>query len=170
MPPVNPRHGVHPSLWLLPDEDSQLVPVLAALAEAYSGPRFVPHLTLLGSIPGGELVARSASLAARLSPMMLPTGPVLKSTRWFRCLTLTIPLSSVLQSARDAAADAFGVPARPWLPHISLLYGDLRADQTARITEGLPTLPTAVRFSTLVLAATIGPTEAWSELGRWRLQ
>ncbi len=169
MPPDSSRHGTRPSLWLLPDEAPQLAPVLAQLAEAHGGPRFAPHLTLLGSIDGDRLLERSATLAVQLSPVALPTGAVLSSARWFRCLTLAVPPSAALLAARSAAEEGFGVSVRPWSPHISLLYGDLPAEARDRIAADLPPLPPAVRFSTLALVATVGPTESWRELGRWRL-
>lgn len=170
MPPANPRHGVRPSLWLLPDEAPQIAEVLSQLAATHGGPRFAPHLTLLGSVPGEALADRAATLASQLSPMRMPTGPVVGSARWFRCLTLAVPASAALREARAAAEAGFGVPARPWSPHISLLYGDLSAEARARIAADLPPLPTAVRLSTLALVATVGPAERWRELGRWRLQ
>lgn len=170
MLPASPRHGLRPSLWLLPDEAPLLAPVLAQLADAHGGPRFAPHLTLLGSVPGDRLLERASVLAAQLSPVALPTGAVLTSARWFRCLTLAVPASAALREARAAAEAGFGVPARPWSPHISLLYGDLSAEARTRIAADLPPLPTAVRLSTLALVATVGPAERWRELGRWRLQ
>ncbi|MFT5685244.1 MAG: 2'-5' RNA ligase [Myxococcota bacterium] len=170
MRPDNPRHGIRPSLWLLPDEASILAPVIDRLATTHSGPRFTPHLTLLGSVLGEQLVERAEALAAQLSPMTLPTGAVVGSDRWFRCLTLALPPSTALQAARAAAEAAFAVPARPWSPHISLLYGDLSEATRRRAADNLPPLPTSVRFSTLALVATIGPTEDWVERRRWRLQ
>ena len=160
----DPRHGVRPSLWLLPDEADRLAPVLASLAAAHGGPRFAPHLTLLGSIPGDDLRRGAAALASRLPPLTLPTGAVVGADRWFRCVTLQVPCTAALQAARSAAEAAFGVPPRPWRPHISLLYGALTAPARASLIAALPDLPPTVRFSRLSLVRTVGPAESWTTL------
>ena len=165
------RHGTRPSLWLLPDDDRWLTERLASLAAAHDGPVFAPHLTLLGSVfgPPAALQEQTASLAAQLSPLRLPTAGVHGSEEWFRCITLQVDKRPPLQEARERAEEIFGADARPWTPHISLLYGHLTAAARSAALATLPPVPATVRLSTLALVETIGPAEAWTERARFPL-
>lgn len=171
MPTRDPRHGVRPSLWLLPDETTQLSTVLAHLASTHGGPFFAPHLTLLGSIPGtrSALLAQTKRLARSLSPLTLQAAGVHGASSWFRCIALHLAMQPALRRARALAEELCGDDARPWVPHISLLYADLSATARAAAIATLPPMPSTVCLSTLALVETVGPPEAWLEHARFSL-
>ena len=79
------------------------------------------------------------------------------------------PIPALL-AARQAAERAFVPDPRPWVPHISLLYGHLTAAERDAAAAGLPALPASVRLSVLVLVDTIGPAEQWVERARFTLR
>ena len=62
-----------------------------------------------------------------------------------------------------------GTDVRPWVPHISLLYGHLSTTDRAAAIAGLPPRPPTVRLSALALVETIGPAECWIERARFPL-
>lgn len=171
MHPHEPRHGVRPSLWLLPDEALELTALSGGLVDAHGGPAFTPHLTLLGSVFGTRAVlhAQAERLAERLSPMILPTAGVYGSEQWFRCITLHIAMNSSLRDARELAEQICGAAARPWVPHISLLYGHLTTAARAAAIATLAPAPSTVSLSTLALVETVGPAEDWIVRARFPL-
>jgi 2'-5' RNA ligase len=166
----NPRHGTLPSLWLLPGEP-QLSDLLRLLAAAHGGPRFAPHLTLLGSVPGTPeaLADLGEQLAARIPAMRLATAGVSASRLWFRCLFLNVSPSAELLAARAEALHLAGMPDRPFTPHLSLLYGDLPAETRSLAILGLPPMPASIHLTHLALVRTVGPAQDWIELRRWAL-
>ena len=159
------------SLWLLPAEPdaAALRELQAPLRARWGGPRFPPHLTLLGSLgaPPDRLLPIAASLAASLPPLTLRVVGVEAGERFFRCVYLRTTAPAPLRSLRGAAGAALGEAPRPgFLPHVSLLYADLSPEERAAAAAAVRSWPSAIRFGALAVVRTSGPVGEWAELGR----
>lgn len=128
------------SLWLEPP------PALASTSAGFIGryagasggrcPTFDPHVTLAGGFVGTEAQAREksaaivASLAAAFGPLRCDAMEVSAGTRFHQCVYLRVVPTEQLANAHALAARAFGLEpgnggGAPYMPHLSLVYGDL---------------------------------------------
>ncbi|MGW8248949.1 MAG: 2'-5' RNA ligase family protein [Acidiferrobacterales bacterium] len=128
------------ALWLAPDEaaSTQLQSVIDQLAASYSGPRFTPHMTLLGWVRGEEeeLVEKTASLAARLAPIEAKATGFAGAPYYFRCFFAPLESSSSLRQAVGDAAHHFGASAgTDHMPHVSLLYGQIDREEKKKVPQ-----------------------------------
>ena len=128
------------ALWLVPDEaaGTQLQSVIDQLAAHYSGPRFAPHMTLLGWVRGEEeaLIEKTASLAARLAPIEVKATGFAGAPYYFRCFFTPLESSSSLRQAVGDAAHHFGASTgSDHTPHVSLLYGQIDREEKKTIPQ-----------------------------------
>ena len=128
------------SLWLEPP------PALASTSAGFIGryagasggrcPTFDPHVTLAGGFVGTEAQAREksaaivASLASAFGPLRCDAMEVSAGTRFHQCVYLCVVPTEQLANAHALAARAFGLEpgnggGAPYMPHLSLVYGDL---------------------------------------------
>ena len=105
--------GYH--LWLVPAGHAfhRLQGVVDSLAEAYDGPVFTPHVTLLSGLPADEasLIETNRRLAAGLEPFNLELTVAEAGTTFFQCIYMRVAEHPLLTRARRAAGEAFALPA-----------------------------------------------------------
>lgn len=160
------------SLWLLPSEPQQtrLATLMQALAASHDAPVFPPHVTLLGRLPGHDLLEATATLASRLVPMELTLGAYGHqhgATRWlFRYINPNHELTWAHAAARGSFPDA---PYTQFTPHLSLLYGEFEAAQRDAIMANHPVVDEVFATSRLELWKTEGPVEDWQGIGSFAL-
>ena len=128
------------SLWLEPPP--ALASTSAGFIARYAGasggrcPTFDPHVTLAGGFVGTEAQAREksaaivASLAAAFGPLRCDAMEVSAGTRFHQCVYLRVVPTEQLANAHALAARAFGLEpgnggGAPYMPHLSLVYGQL---------------------------------------------
>jgi hypothetical protein len=128
------------SLWLEPPP--ALASTSAGFIARYAGasggrcPTFDPHVTLAGGFVGTEAQAREksaaivASLASAFGPLRCDAMEVSAGTRFHQCVYLCVVPTEQLANAHALAARAFGLEpgnggGAPYMPHLSLVYGDL---------------------------------------------
>jgi len=132
--------GYH--LWLAPEGDAQqlLQGVVERLAEAHDGPVFAPHVTLLSGLDGDEasLIDANRRLATGLEPFDLHLTTPEAGTTFFQCIYMRVGESRSLSRTRQAAGDAFALPAGGYMPHLSLYYGDVSSERRAAVLETVP--------------------------------
>ncbi len=163
------------SLWLMPDGESlgRLTTVVGRLAARLGTPAFAPHVTLLAGLAGEEadLVARAEALATRLARLGVELAEVEGRDEYFRCLYVRAEPAASLRARHGRAAAAFGVPPdRDFLPHLSLVYGRLSADEKQRIAESIESdLPVSFEATTLEVWRTEGAVAEWVRRGRFAL-
>lgn len=158
----------HHALWLLLPDDvrARMVDVIGRLAARFHAPRFVPHITLLGSIHGAEpgLVTRCAALAARLAPFAVRLTTAGHLDEYFRCLFVRVEPSAPLLRAREAARRTLrpDTALSDFMPHMSLLYAHLPADEReALLNEIGRHFNLDVRIGHLALYAIGDAPEEW---------
>jgi 2'-5' RNA ligase len=157
----------HYSLWLIPSgtEKRRLAEVIERLSRDPGGPRFEPHLTLLGGLDGEEEFFSRATerLAASLRPITLHPRAVEFGDEYYRCLYLRVEQSDQLMAAHREAVRQFGKKEETsFMPHVSLFYGTLPRDARTQIAKTLDAWR-AVDCQTdrLRLVATGGELPSW---------
>ena len=132
--------GYH--LWLVPAGEAmhRLQDVIGSLAEAYDGPVFTPHITLLSGLSADEesLTRTLRNLTAGLEPFHVTLTAPEAGTTFFQCIYMRVAESASLSQTRDAAGEAFALPSEGYMPHLSLYYGDVSTERRATILEAVP--------------------------------
>ena len=148
------------SVWLEPPTDLRIKAanfIDGQVACSPGCPSFAPHVTLAGGFRGSESDAR-ARTAALASALVAPGAPfadgvaslrakdVATGTRYHQCVYLRMEPTETLAAAHAAAARAFDLEpgngnGEPYVPHLSLVYGETRdeikADAADAATEAL---------------------------------
>lgn len=160
----------HYSLWLIPsgNQDRRLAETIESLSHAHGGPRFDPHLTLLGGLDGAEdrFVAATDRLAAVLRPIVLRFRAIEVGDEPYRCLYLRVAEEDDLMAAHREALRQFGGTIDPsFMPHLSLFYGTLSPGSRTAIAARLETWRhLACRADRLRLVATGGGPPSWRDV------
>ncbi len=144
-------------LWLVPTGEAynRLAGVISGLSALYRGPKFDPHLTLLGKLEGEE--EPLADLTKQLAHVLCPFEAQIKEpgyeSQYFRCLFLPVKPSLPILEAHQQALQIFGRKSTRFFdPHVSLLYGLFPARMKQDIIKSLPTdLPRTFLVSQLQL-------------------
>jgi 2'-5' RNA ligase len=167
------------SLWLIPDEAWRhfLARIIVRLSQQYETPRFEPHLTLLGQIAmeHGDAANRTARLASRLRTFQVVLNGLSYRGEFFRALFLEAERTPPLMEAYRTACVIFDrKPEETFLPHISVLYGDLPATTKDALISRLASelkLPLSVRISRLdlMIASSRLPVSSWHCLASYAL-
>ncbi|MDB5237223.1 MAG: cyclic phosphodiesterase-like protein [Parcubacteria group bacterium] len=134
--------GYH--LFLVPPEAlaEKLRWTINALAESYSGPKFVPHVTLLSGIPAEPedvVIEKATQLAKSCAPFELILGEEGMEDAYFRAFYMRIQESEALTAAHARAGALFGVQQEGiYVPHLSLLYGNYPEERKRAALAALP--------------------------------
>lgn len=163
------------SVWLMPDGElgQTLSSLISRLSREFSAPLFPPHITLIGRLTGTqeELIARSTTLATLLEPYNLALGELDHLDEYFRSLFVRIEETPPVLFANEVARQVFlrmGDP--PYMPHLSLLYGDFPPETKESIIKSIGKhLDRHFRASHLYLYSTSGDTQTWRRLGEFPL-
>lgn len=96
------------------------------LSNRYHGPRFDPHMTLLGDIDGNlsAVEQKIKDLAKGLEKLELTLGPVSFSTTYFQSVFVRVNSNAKLMQLNLEAKKLFDMENNVFMLHISLLYGD----------------------------------------------
>ena len=143
------------TLWLEPTGRTHelLATTIAHLSQEHGGPLFDPHVTLLGDIVGQEerVLQQTEQLANALSPVdLILTVPAFQD-QYFQCVFMRIEETSTLLDAHTCARRVFQKEAvRPFMPHVSLLYGLYPTSLKEQIIGALST-PLSVQFTASVV-------------------
>jgi hypothetical protein len=166
------------SLWLVPDRSGpvfvRLCSLIEALARRFNTPMFDPHVTLLGGLerPFDEVRAIGEAFAPGVEPYVIRLGNIVSNGIYFqRLIALASPTATVL-GAHERAKAAFGAKAMPYLPHLSLAYGELEEAQTAQLqATAVAAGVVGTTFSTpsLEVWRTDGPVASWERAGVFTL-
>jgi 2'-5' RNA ligase len=128
-------------LWIKPSGSSYelLRRTIKRLAEEWQAPVFEPHVTLAGPLDGSEreLMERCDTLQRSLSPFRITLDKPLHGPDYFRCVYMLARPDAAIMSANETARTVFNLPDRPFMPHVSLVYGAFTEHQRQRIVEGL---------------------------------
>jgi len=166
----------HYSLWLMPSGEvrQRLAETILDLSRQYATPAFEPHVTLAGGIvgPPQEVASKMQDLARRISPFTVRLTTVDGLDEYFRCLFVRVAKTYPIMSANEAAREVFHLAPQPaFMPHLSLLYGDLPASVKQRVIASLAR-PFELEFKarSLHLYLIKGAPPAWRCVARFGLR
>lgn len=164
------------SLWLMPATASRqtLAGLIADGCRRFEGPRFAPHVTLVGSVrlENTSIEAAMGRLAARVASFDAEVSEPAESSDYYRCCYLRLaPNRELLRARESAVVEVNGFPGEGYEPHVSLVYGDLsEAQRKAWLTYVDGRYPSTLRLDAMEAWNTTGPAWHWSCLARARLQ
>jgi len=164
------------SLWLMP-EGGVCVPLqktIEDLAARLKSPIFEPHITLIGQIAGrkDEVLAKSAALAGLMTACEISSDGLDFRDSYFQALFVKIKETPPVMGASRTACRIFkGEPSSPYMPHLSLAYGDLDVREKERI---MAEISADIDFTFIAdkihLYATEGEPEGWCLLKSFPLK
>jgi 2'-5' RNA ligase len=156
------------TLWLMPPTPvrDRFADLIARLSARLGTPRFEPHLTLSGGVLAAPADARARidALVARRPPVPVRLTEAGYTDTYFRCLFVRAQLTPELQALQHAAAEALGLEPDPaFMPHLSLVYGNLEPAQKEMILDDI-----GRRFDLDFLADRLGLYAPRGEPAEWR--
>lgn len=121
--------AVNYSLWLIPKgaEYDRFANLIKRLADEYNGPIFEPHITLLGSISQTkkEVIEKARQLCLGQKPFPITLQTVDYQDFFFRALYIQAQITEPLLKMHNQAKELFNMQhIPPYMPHLSLLYGN----------------------------------------------
>ena len=161
------------SLWLMPSGDvrDQLSAIIRSLSKAHNTLVFEPHVTLLGGLQEKEsgIIARTKKLAEVLQPLTIRLNRIEYGAEYFRCLYYIVEKTTEVLNAYARVCDIFRVSQGQFVPHMSLMYGDIphAAKEEAAAKIKLHTNTFTIEHVDLVL--TDGTVEDWRKVQRFAL-
>jgi 2'-5' RNA ligase len=161
------------ALWLIPAGQTylHLARKILSLSRRYSTPCFEPHVTLASGInvPEHEALIHSAALASRLEPFEIRLAEIDFLDEYFRCLFVRVMPTDGLINAHQAAKEVFSLGKQPpFMPHLSLMYGNFPIDVKKKIASG-PSVDVSFEVSRVHLYSVNGPPADWRQAGTFRL-
>lgn len=166
------------ALWLVPStpERDTAIDVIQDLIKAEpDSPAFDPHITLQHpiskSIPIETITTTLQNIAQSLDlrgkSLWLNLGPAQGGTFYYQSVLapVNLKLEDTLSALRSACEEAFELKnAKPYFPHLSLLYGDLsseRRDELAKTVNDAGKLPASVTIKEILVVDCTGVTKDW---------
>lgn len=158
------------SLWLMPEGDvyNRLKELMSGLGEKYKSPIFEPHVTLTGQVLGTEeeIVALTAGLAGNIKSFDIRLGGVACLDEYFRALFLKADETDEAINANLIARTVFNRESNPpYMPHLSLMYGDFSISTKKEIISSLGNkFDIAFEARSIHIYSTKGVPEEWSRV------
>lgn len=128
------------SLWLVPTGETydKLSGIIKRLAEEYNTPLFEPHITLLGEAPQSEndVIKRTRQLISGQKPFLATIRTLDYQDFYYRALFVKAEKTEPLLAFHERAKTIFEMPdIPPYMPHLSLLYGNFSGDIKKKIIK-----------------------------------
>lgn len=154
------------SLWISPRGVAGDVfnAIVHDVSETFETPYFPPHVTLLAQVlqPQSEVVAITRELAGEFSPFQIELLAPATTDDYFRSLFISVEPGSVLLAAHGLAKELFRAPEEPYMPHLSLLYGDLSEAEKRKVIARVGVgFPIGFAAEAIDVYATAGAPEDW---------
>lgn len=166
------------SLWLVPDRGSEAYrrfdEVICELAAAWDdAPEFEPHVTILGGISEDQdtVLETTETLIQDQQPLELTFTAVQCSTTRYQCIFALIKPTLELLSLHQTAVQQFDILPEMYVPHLSLVYGDMSIENRIAIANSVnvDSLPTIARGGTVAVVETTGSVPEWDTVATYRL-
>ncbi len=127
------------TLWLMPKDKNyqRFANLIKRLAREYNAPVFEPHVTLLGDIelPEAEMIKRTQQLVQGQKSFAVTSKQIDYEDFFFRALFVRAELTEPLQNLHNLAKKIFEMNIFPYMPHLSLLYGDYPQEIKEKIIQ-----------------------------------
>ncbi|KAL0398410.1 UNVERIFIED_CONTAM: Cyclic phosphodiesterase [Sesamum radiatum] len=136
--PAQVKKNVY-SVWALPPEEltPRLKKLMEGLRSEFGGPEFEPHVTVVGafSLPESEARDKFNKACEELKAYNASVEKVDTGTFFYQCVFLRLhPTPEVVEASAHCCGHLGCKNSTPYMPHLSLLYGDLTDEEkkTAR--------------------------------------
>ncbi len=165
-PQSNTTSGFHLFFEPVGELKNELAGIITKLAVEYNAPVFSPHVTVLAKISNGsteDLIQKAQEFAKTLSPFTLTLGRLGTENTYFKSLYFHVKEQTEIRVLHAQALDHFFMDDEaPYLPHLSLLYGNYSQEQKQKSIESLA-LPSEHSFvvQSLYLYKTEGEVHDW---------
>lgn len=116
------------TLWLMPGgrEYTRFADLIRKLAKENKAPVFQPHVTLLGEIllEETEAIDKTRQLVLNQKPFIIFLQQIDYEDYYFRSLFIRTKMTDPLLLLHNRAKELFQIQIPPYMPHLSLLYGN----------------------------------------------
>lgn len=165
------------SVWLMPEKKSEELEKLQSLISEYSReygtPDFVPHVTLVGGLKISEsrVMTEVSKLADKFESLKINFRGSHFSTTRHQCNYLLVEPEVNLLSMHKKIIERLGLEEDMYVPHLSLVYGDLELRDRTVLDEKIEDrkLPGGFTCSRIVVYGTSGDEDDWSLKKEFRL-
>ncbi|KAK1275387.1 Cyclic phosphodiesterase [Acorus gramineus] len=149
------------SVWAIPPEGEvrdRLRRLMEGLRSDNGGPAFEPHVTVVGAIRlrRGDAVGRFRKACEGMRPYIAQVESVSRGGFFFQCVYLLLHPSPEVIEASVHCCSHFGYESStPYMPHLSLLYGELTDEEKQKAIERVKVLDQSIcelRFQVSTLA------------------
>ncbi|XXG77422.1 hypothetical protein AAC387_Pa08g1577 [Persea americana] len=128
------------SVWAMPPDHvrERLVKLMGQLRSEFGGPEFEPHVTVVGAIrlTRDDALHKLQSACSGLKPYATRINTVSKGTFFYQCVYLLIDPTPEVVEPSAHCSNHFGYKnSTPYMPHLSLLYGDLTDEEKDRAVD-----------------------------------
>ena len=160
------------ALWLLPEDQTlkHFQDKITELSERCNTPEFEAHITLLSGLSGDEstLIQATTDLAAQTDPIEIKITRAGYRESYFQNLFVHIEETQSLKKIREKAFSVFNheeLEDKTFMPHVSLLYGHLAAEEKERILMDVGhEFDITCQVTSLKLVKTQGRVSQWENL------
>lgn len=129
------------TLWIVPTNKAhdKFTNLITKLAEDNYAPKFEPHITLLGEIelPEAEIIKKTKQLVSGQQPFVIKMQEIDYEDYFFRTLFVRAEKTKPLLTLHNRAKEIFNMQAIPYMPHLSLLYGDFPVEVKEKIIKDI---------------------------------
>ncbi|XP_050105747.1 cyclic phosphodiesterase-like [Malus sylvestris] len=139
------------SVWALPPDDvaPRLKKLMQGLRAEFGGPQFEPHITVVGaiSLTLDDALAkfRSASEGLKAYDAKVDRVATGTGTFFYQCVSLLInPTPQVVEASAHCSGHFGFKRSTPYMPHLSILYGDLTDEEKKKAQEKANTLDESI--------------------------
>uniref|UniRef100_A0A5B7C2D0 Putative RNA ligase/cyclic nucleotide phosphodiesterase family protein n=1 Tax=Davidia involucrata TaxID=16924 RepID=A0A5B7C2D0_DAVIN len=137
------------SVWGLPPEDvrERLKKLMGGLRSEFGGPEFEPHVTIVGAISLTEDDAREKfrSACEGLKAYGASVEKVATGTFFYQCVFLLLhPTAEVMEASKHCTGHFGYKNSTLYMPHLSLLYGDLSEEEKKKAQEKAESLDQSI--------------------------
>ncbi|PIA25947.1 hypothetical protein AQUCO_10200011v1 [Aquilegia coerulea] len=128
------------SVWGIPSKNvtERLKKLMENLRSEFGGPEFEPHVTVVGAIQLTQSDAiHNFNLACQgVKPYTAKVNSVSTGTFFYQCVYLLLhPSNQVLEASAHCSRHFGYLSSSPYMPHASLLYGDITVEEKQRAKE-----------------------------------
>lgn len=137
------------SVWAIPPDEvgARLKKLMDGLRAEFGGPHFEPHITVVGaiSLTPDDALAKFRSACDGVRAYNVSVDRVATGTFFYQCVYLLVHPTAEVVEASSHCTGRFGYKnSTPYMPHLSLLYGDLTEDEKKKAQENTNVLDDSI--------------------------
>ncbi len=156
------------SIWLIPSSPTfeNIQNCIRTLSEKHNGPIFEPHITILGNIEKdlGSITTTLEKLANNVHVFKLQLGEISISNTYFQSVLIRVRATDTLMRLHQDMKSLLNVESSPFMPHMSLLYGNHDMEVREKIASSIKLPPETFHVNEFIITpATSNPSE-WDHL------